>query len=102
MHFLKHRILHGTRPKTRPKGIVRTSRKEAIMATNISTFIQSLEQRRLLSSTVHFDGVGVIGDSYSDEYHFYPPDRSTAANWVEQLQQDSRVDFGRYFKTDPA
>ena len=30
-------------------------------------------------------GVGVMGDSYSDEYQFYPPDRSTARNWVEIL-----------------
>ena len=29
--------------------------------------------------------VGVLGDSYSDEYRFYPPDRSTSQNWVEIL-----------------
>ncbi len=29
--------------------------------------------------------IGVLGDSYSDEYQFYPPDRSTAQNWVEIL-----------------
>src|SRR3954462_11163696 len=27
--------------------------------------------------------IGVLGDSYSDEYQFYPPDRTTARNWVE-------------------
>jgi len=26
------------------------------------------------------EGIGVLGDSYSDEYQFYPPDRSTARN----------------------
>ena len=32
-------------------------------------------------------GIGVLGDSYSDEYRFYPPDRSTARNWVEILTE---------------
>ena len=27
--------------------------------------------------------IGVLGDSYSDEYQFYPPDRASARNWVE-------------------
>jgi lysophospholipase L1-like esterase len=39
-------------------------------------------------------GVGVLGDSYSDEYQFYPPDRSVARNWVEVLAQVRGVDFG--------
>jgi hypothetical protein len=39
-------------------------------------------------------GVGVLGDSYSDEYQFYPPDRSAARNWVEILAQTRGVDFG--------
>lgn len=41
-------------------------------------------------------GVGVLGDSYSDEYQFYPPDRSTARNWVEILAETRGVDFGRF------
>jgi hypothetical protein len=47
------------------------------------------------------DGVGVLGDSYCDEYQFYAPDRSTAANWVEQLAQNSNVPFGEFSATDP-
>jgi hypothetical protein len=39
-------------------------------------------------------GVGVLGDSYSDEYEFYPPDRSTARNWVEILAETRQLDFG--------
>src|SRR3954469_8760815 len=46
---------------------------------------EALESRRLFAGT---PTVGVIGDSYSDEYQFYTPDRSTAANYVEQLAQD--------------
>jgi hypothetical protein len=30
-------------------------------------------------------GVGVLGDSDSDEYQFDPPDRGKARNWVEVL-----------------
>jgi hypothetical protein len=40
--------------------------------------------------------VGVLGDSYSDEYQFYPPDRSTARNWVEILARTRGLNFGRY------
>src|SRR3954469_25975604 len=41
-------------------------------------------------------GVGVLGDSYSDEYQFYPPDRSTARNWVEILAATRGLNFGEY------
>jgi phospholipase/lecithinase/hemolysin len=40
--------------------------------------------------------IGVLGDSYSDEYQFYPPDRSTARNWVEILAATRGLDFGRF------
>jgi lysophospholipase L1-like esterase len=40
--------------------------------------------------------IGVLGDSYSDEYQFYPPDRSTARNWVEILARTRGLSFGRY------
>lgn len=41
-------------------------------------------------------GIGVLGDSYSDEYQFYLPDRSTSRNWVEILAATRGLDFGRY------
>jgi phospholipase/lecithinase/hemolysin len=40
--------------------------------------------------------IGVLGDSYSDEYRFYPPDLSTARNWVEILSDTGRANFGTY------
>ncbi len=40
--------------------------------------------------------IGVLGDSYSDEYQFYPPDRSTARNWVEILAATRGLDFGPF------
>jgi phospholipase/lecithinase/hemolysin len=44
-------------------------------------------------------GIGVLGDSYSDEYRFYPPHRSTARNWVEILASTRGLDFGAYSET---
>ena len=40
--------------------------------------------------------VGALGDSYTDEYRFYPPDRSRARNWVEILAATRGVSFGPF------
>ena len=40
------------------------------------------------------EGIGVIGDSISDEYRFYAPDRATARNWVEILAASRGLCFG--------
>ncbi|MDR3634722.1 MAG: SGNH/GDSL hydrolase family protein [Isosphaeraceae bacterium] len=42
------------------------------------------------------DGIGVMGDSYSDEYQFYPVDRSLARNWVEILAEAHGLNFGKF------
>jgi phospholipase/lecithinase/hemolysin len=39
-------------------------------------------------------GIGVIGDSISDEYRFYPLDRVSARNWVEILATTRELPFG--------
>ena len=39
-------------------------------------------------------GIGILGDSYSDEYQFYAPHRSAARNWVEILATARGLDFG--------
>ena len=44
--------------------------------------------------------IGVLGDSYSDEYQFYPPDRSLARNWVEILAATRGLDFGEFSDLD--
>lgn len=41
-------------------------------------------------------GIGVMGDSYCDEYQFYPPHRDTARNWVEILAETRGLNFGRF------
>ena len=41
--------------------------------------------------------VGALGDSYTDEYRFYPPDRSQARGWVEILAAlEPSVQFGPF------
>ena len=44
-------------------------------------------------------GIGILGDSYSDEYQFYGPDRSTSRNWAEILSAMRGLDFGRFTDT---
>ncbi len=39
-------------------------------------------------------GIGVMGDSYSDEYRYYTPDRRQARNWVEFLADARGMNFG--------
>src|SRR4051812_24184357 len=41
-------------------------------------------------------GIGILGDSYSDEYQFYAPDRSAARNWMEMLATTRGLNFGKF------
>ncbi len=61
--------------------------------------IESLELRRLMSAALK---VGALGDSYTDEYQFYAPNRSTARNYIEQLAGDRQIDFGAFTATPRA
>ena len=44
-------------------------------------------------------GIGVLGDSDSDEYQFSSPDRRAARNWVEILSLSRGLDFGHFDAT---
>lgn len=55
---------------------------------------ETLEGRVVLSRAAIT--VGALGDSYTDEYRFYPPDRSAARGWVEILAATQRADFGPF------
>ncbi len=74
---------------------------------------ETLEERVVMSTTtaaIHVDHaiplaastaakpvtVGALGDSLTDEYRFYPPDRSLARNWVEILNSVRHVDCGAF------
>jgi phospholipase/lecithinase/hemolysin len=61
----------------------------------LAVAVEPLETRRLASASPKLR-VAVLGDSYSDEYRFYPPDRSHAQNWVQQLAHNDRVSFGTF------
>ncbi|MDB5353218.1 MAG: phospholipase/lecithinase/hemolysin [Planctomycetota bacterium] len=74
-----------------------------------STALERLEDRVLLShapaAIVRAEAatprtkplkIGALGDSYTDEYRFYAPDRITARNWVEILATDRRLQFGSF------
>lgn len=53
----------------------------------------------MLSPVVHagdLGGIGVLGDSYSDEYQFYDSDRASARSWVEILAPTRHLNFGRF------
>jgi hypothetical protein len=40
--------------------------------------------------------IGAVGDSLTDEYVAYPPDRSQARNWVELMAATHRANFGPF------
>lgn len=56
--------------------------------------VEALEDRAVPSGGI--GTVGTLGDSYTDEYRFYPPDRSSARNWVEILSATHRAHFGPF------
>ena len=51
-------------------------------------------QSHSMPRTGSIRGIGLLGDSISDEYRFHAPDRVTARNWVEILAATRGVYFG--------
>ncbi len=72
-----------------------TTPPRPVAPSRSACLVEALEPRRL-ASAAHPIRIGVLGDSYSDEYRFYPPDRSHAANWVQQLAANGRASFGAF------
>ena len=69
---------------------------------------ENLEERVVLNGqmpTVHALAahvavtVGAMGDSYTDEYQFYPTARTHARNWVEQLSTAHKANFGAFTRS---
>ncbi len=56
--------------------------------------VERFETRTLLAASPL--RIGALGDSLTDEYAFYAPDRTAARNWVEVLSatRSDEVDFG--------
>jgi hypothetical protein len=62
--------------------------------------VEKLDARRLFAVTPATNlGIGFLGDSYTDEYQFYPI-RDTAKNYVELLAQQRGLNFGSFSATD--
>jgi hypothetical protein len=61
--------------------------------------LETLEQRTMLAASPL--RIGALGDSLTDEYQFYAPDRTAAQNWVEILStlRASQVTFGDFSTT---
>ena len=61
--------------------------------------LEAMEDRTLLATSPI--RIGSLGDSLTDEYQFYPPDRTAAQNWVEILSTllPSQVSFGAFSTT---
>jgi hypothetical protein len=65
-----------------------------------ATSWESLEDRVVLNAHPATAGlVGALGDSYTDEYQFYPTARTHARNWVEILAFTQKADFGPISRT---
>jgi phospholipase/lecithinase/hemolysin len=61
---------------------------------------EKMEPRRLFAGTPATSlGIGFLGDSYTDEYQFYPI-RDTAKNYVELLAQQRDLNFGPFSASD--
>ena len=60
--------------------------------------LERFEARTLLSTL----RIGSLGDSLTDEYEFYGPDRTAARNWVQILgnTRAAEVDFGAFTTMD--
>jgi hypothetical protein len=54
--------------------------------------MEPLEDRIVMSKSLGV--VGALGDSYTDEYKFYPRYQTHARNWVEILSYTGKANFG--------
>ena len=65
---------------------------------NLRPSLERCEARTLLSTL----RIGSLGDSLTDEYEFYGPDRTAARNWVQILgtTRSAEVDFGAFTTMD--
>jgi hypothetical protein len=97
--------------------MVRTKRPPVVLATTALWIVRNMISERLYRTrevsispisddesysqlrfpharSERIKGVGVIGDSLSDEYRFHAPHRITARNWVEILAATRGLSFG--------
>jgi hypothetical protein len=90
----------GTRKTFRPA--MGDALEARVVPTSIGNFLTPFGLVGAIASAIHPDKaapritVGALGDSDTDEYRFYPPDRNHARNWVEILANTRGIDFGSF------
>ena len=82
------------RAKFRP--ILSDRLEERVVMSSYARPAPALVHTDVVSTPLRNSKLGELGDSISDEYRFYAPDRSTAKNWVEILSATRHVRFGPY------
>ena len=78
----------------RPKGV--EALEERLVLSHAAAAVQVASVRAAAHPTVPLGPVGTLGDSFTDEYRFYPPDRSQARGWVEILAATRGINFGSF------
>jgi GDSL-like Lipase/Acylhydrolase family len=68
----------------------------AAMAALHAAAVQVASVQAAAHPAVPLGPVGTLGDSFTDEYRFYPPDRSQARGWVEILAATREINFGPF------
>jgi len=84
-------------PRPQPVGSGGVAAHYLLLPRRLATMLPREHRPRLahpVARSKGITGIGVIGDSISDEYRFYAPDRVTARNWVEILATTRELPFG--------
>ena len=86
----------GTRRSFRPSGHETLEARLVLSAGGGTISVTYHALPTVLNTPSRLGPIGALGDSYSDEYRFYAPDRTHARNWVEMLHTLREVSFGPY------
>lgn len=76
--------------------------ERVVLSTNIGDFLNPFTAPGAIASAIDPKkvtpklSIGALGDSYTDEYKFYPPNQSHARNWVEILSNTRHISFGSF------
>jgi lysophospholipase L1-like esterase len=82
------------RAKFRP--ILSDRLEERVVMSGYTGLAPALVHAEVVSTPLRNPKLGELGDSITDEYRFYAPDRSQAKNWVEILSATRHLRFGPY------
>ncbi len=89
-------VARRVRVPNSPKASVETLEGRVLLSAGVSSKVHALVAEMRAAHPHRAPTMGVVGDSLSDEYRFYPPNRSQARNWVELLGAKHVLNFGAY------